>query len=918
MPVSYGNSSFTILSPEYFECLDRYEPSHELLSVVEAHTDAEWEVRPRGFWSHCTPTGVTPARQGWKIHISAIDRTSRETLQRVLPLLIEGKVPFKFCSDRRMLRISTGKNWPRTASGKFITVYPQDEAQFTRLIEGLHQATSDLRGPYVLSDRPYKDSRVVFYRYGEHLGSGRISASGQRVPSIRRPDGTWVSDSRKPFFSLPDWVHDPFGGDAAAGAAEEPGEIVLNDRYRVTGALRYSSNGGLYQAVDIRTGDDVIIREARPMLSVRGAATDALSLLEKEARILQRLGDTGYGPAFVDLFGEWEHLFLVQEKLDAETLWMYAITSWARGFSPTLVPPPSELFEVIRRTVRALVLGLQAVHDRGIVLRDLTKSNVLVTRDHQVKFIDFEFAYEQDRDDPALPGWTPGYASPQQQAIEHPAVEDDHYALGALILDVLSFNASALPLNRRGALATLGMVLDDLGLPQVLRDVVIGLTDPAPDRRWRPGRVLQALDDVRDLPSVRTVDFAHDAPPPRPAPTTALQAEVESTLDGITRYVLDAADFSRTDRLWPASPEVFTTNPLGIQFGAAGIAYFLKRVTGDVFDAVLTWIRDGRRAHACPPSLYNGTSGIALLLLDLGREEEAKQMMAASDDCELIAEDPGLYYGAAGWGLANLHFWRATAEARYLDAACTTADRLLQTARPHESGMFWEHDGTVDFGLGHGQSGIATFLLYLHAARPDEAFLSAAEKALDFELAHAQRRDNVIMWFQHHGITGGPRLPYARYGTAGFGAAALRLYATTGELRFRRVADECAHTVATRHANKLWQDYGLAGFGEFLLDMYRFLGDENYLHNAYHVATGILPNRIVRPAGFAFAGVDQLRISCDVGMGSAGIGLFLHRLLNPRLPRFLFPDEMLTAQPAGGADATLGSRADAGVIQVAV
>lgn len=265
MPNGNGYLFFTLLDREHFESLDRYEPSNEFRSIVETYTDAEWKLRSDGFWSHCTPRGIAIGRQGWKIHVSAVEWTASDTLNRVVPLLVEDRVAFKFCSDQRMLRLSTSKNWPRTSSGKFLTVYPGDERQFIVLVERLHQATHDLRGPYILSDRPYKDSKVVFYRYGEHLGSDKVDASGERVPTIVAPDGTTTSDRRNAFFSLPSWIEDPFDADAAptSGSASRPDEIMLNGHHRVTGAVRYSSHGGMYQAIDVRTGQQVLIREAR-------------------------------------------------------------------------------------------------------------------------------------------------------------------------------------------------------------------------------------------------------------------------------------------------------------------------------------------------------------------------------------------------------------------------------------------------------------------------------------------------------------------------------------------------------------------------------------------------------------------------------------------------------------------------------
>lgn len=897
MPRDYAQFQFTLLSQEFFEDLDSYQPSDEYFDVVRQAVGTEWQIRRGGFWTRCVPRGACLGRQGWKIHVSAIPQMGLETLQRVVPLLASSGTPFKFCSDARMLRLSTGKNWPRTASGKFVTIYPASDQQFLHLLESLYQATVSLKGPRVLTDRPYRDSSVVHYRYGGHAGWRRLNPAGERIRFLVGPDGARVPDGGTPFFSPPSWTSDPCGTVAAVNASSSTAdEVVIRNRYRVTGALRYSNNGGIYDAVDTATNSRVIVREARPFTSVQADGSDARAALAKEARILQKLGPLGCAPTFVDLFEEAGHVFLVQEKIEADSLWITALKTWARAFSPTVLPSPASLFESLSGTIREILRALDAVHRRQIVLRDLTKTNVLMVGGRRPVFVDCEIAYELDRSERHVAGWTPGYASPQQMRNETPRYEDDYYALGALILDLLSFNASAVPLNRTGALNTLDIAIRDMGLPASIRHIIEGLLEPDLAHRWTPDRVLEALEHVPSLPRVRHVEFTADAPPPRPAPSLAERNEIEHTISGIRRYIETTADFGRTDRLWPSSPEAFTTNPVSIQFGGAGIAEFLRRSVGHVPVSVVDWIRSALKQHRCPPGLYNGRAGIAMLLFDLGLIEEAEQLLDTSKDRELLLEDPGLYYGAAGWGLANLWLWARTGSERFLFAARDIGHHLLSTARQDGHGVFWRYDGKVAFGLGHGQSGIALFLTYLHAASSNRAALTAAKQALQFELAHAQERENLLLWYQHGDVNSGPLLPYTRFGTAGFGAAALRYSLVSGDDQFLRVAQRCAHAAATRNSSKLWQDFGLAGLGELLIDFYQLTGDENYLNNAFHTASGIVPSRINRPGGFAFAGYDHLRISCDIGMGSAGIGIFLHRLLNPSAPRLLFPDDLLATK----------------------
>jgi hypothetical protein len=84
---------------------------------------------------------------------------------------------------------------------------------------------------------------------------------------------------------------------------------------------------------------------------------------------------------------------------------------------------------------------------------------------------------------------------------------------------------------------------------------------------------------------------------------------------------------------------------------------------------------------------------------------------------------------------------------------------------------------------------------------------------------------------------------------------------------------------------------GLAGIGDFLLDAWTFTGDDKYLQSAHRVAQGVMAFSVNRE-GIAFPGDSLSRLSCDYGTGSAGIALFLNRLLGRQGSDFLL-DELL-------------------------
>lgn len=884
---------YSFLDPLHYESLERYAPSSEYRDLVETIVDASWQVKPRGFWTSCRPQDWNGLSHGWKIHVSSVPADAVQVLAAAAAIAHDSGVSFKFCSDPRMLRLSLSKGWSRFQSGKFIAIYPRDEAEFVRIAKRLNQATAHLSGPHILTDRAYPGSKSVFYRYGAHAPGHRVDAYGSRIPGYVLEHGQWYDDVRGARFRLPPGCNDPFAtqAPAASGEAAPPTQVMLADRFRVKGAIKFNATGGIYYGEDTATGEDIVIREVRAHLGSQTseAIEDPAHGIRREAKILRRLEDSSCVPRFVAIFEQGGNWFLVEEKLQAASLW-----DNATGFYYAQEGQSARsAFEKVSAAIRTIAAGLSAVHKRGVVLRDLTRSNVMFTAQGELKFIDFEFAYELDGTDPWVKGWTPGYASKEQLQSRKPSFKDDHYALGVLILDVLTFSAAGLELNRASIFEKLRQTLADLNFPSQLYDLVLGLTDQDADRRWDIQQAIACLDAMTP-PAATDALFPTrqqllEVPPPSPA----LCERIGTIVHGLNAHLDATSTLSRSDRLWPAGPQMFQTNPISLQFGATGIAWFKLRSTGRVDDAILDWIEHGAATRVCPPGLYSGLSGVALLLLQAGRVDRARSLLDNAGRDELTFSVPGLYFGCAGWGLVNLHFWRTLGDEKYLDDALKVGRWLLSHAQRSERGWHWLSNNKASLGLGDGQSGVALFLTYLAAASKDQAFAEAAGRALDFDFSHAIEVAGRATWQHYVGAGSSAQTsPHTRFGAAGVGVANARYYALTGESEYKRNAIECAYTVRSRVTNKIWHDSGNAGFGEFMLDMAQLLGEEGYRKLAFYHAEAIVPHAIELPTGIAFAGPAHYRICNEYSMGGAGIGLFFDRLLNAK-PRLLMLDELL-------------------------
>lgn len=883
--------TYALAHPEFYEPLDFFATEEvRFQKYLRDLLPDDWKVIRESVWLHCMPPEARLAHQGWKIHLSATAQTAGDLFRATIPLLTRENTSFKTCAAPTILSLMISKRWHRGGAGKAMTIYPFDTDHFIYLIELLHQATRGHQGPYILSDRRYKDSKCVFYRYGGISPRSSLTARGDRRPYLLSPEGEQVPDRRHAWFHLPAWVKDPFADETAPAAP--PMTSLNNGRYRPQAALRHTNSGGLYLALDTHTGEKVVLKEARPLTNVDpGAGTEAKDLLARELRLLTKLEHERVGPRPIDFFREWEHTFFVQEYLDGMTLRQHSILHNVARFSD---PPPThfeEFYTEFRRIFEQLAKILQALHRNKVVFRDLSPTNVIVLHTGEVRLVDFEAASELGVD-PMSNLFTPGFASSDHFSSDLPQYENDYFSLGALMLAYLMPMHAALgldPLMHHRFIRSIG---DDYGFPESLIDLINGLMSREPALRPSPEVVLATLaspSPVREIQMGRTAGLT--------------DGEARDTLARMTRYILGQATPQRRDRLFPCDPKSFTTNPLNLAYGACGTAYALHRVTGEVPAEVTDWIlRREITNETYSPGLYIGLAGIAWVLLELGFPEKAKEVLEKGRN-HPVPQTYDLFYGLAGWGLTQLKFHQVFGEPQYLEAAIQAGRELLNQRISGEDGCHWAEGDDHFFGYAHGASGVSLFLLYLYLATGDEEFLRVGKEALDSDLAQAVDLGEGLLWPSR---TGPLRtvVPYWRYGSVGVGTVLLRYGRVVEDERYRHFLQGIKRAAMRKYAIFPHRGFGLAGMGDFLIDMANHGIDvDECMNAARNVAAGVLLFQLDRESeGIAFPGADLWKVSCDYTSGGAGIALFLDRLLTRRAPDFVL-DELFetTAVPVSAS-----------------
>jgi signal transduction histidine kinase len=205
----------------------------------------------------------------------------------------------------------------------------------------------------------------------------------------------------------------------------------------------------------------------------------------REAVALARVRHPGL-PGVIEVGEIGEVPFLVMELVEGETL----ADRLRRG--PL---PEGEAIELVTRLVEAL----SAVHDAGLVHRDVKPRNIIIERSGMLRLVDFGFAAPTDRAAGHDAAGTPGYTAPEQ--FHSPSQVDaraDLYAVGQVLLECLTGRPPGSTREREGAVPE-GLTSPDVArLSGPIGGLIAGLRayDPR-DRYPDAGSVLRELDLFR-------------------------------------------------------------------------------------------------------------------------------------------------------------------------------------------------------------------------------------------------------------------------------------------------------------------------------------------------------------------------------------------------------------------------------------
>src|SRR5688500_11965944 len=370
-----------------------------------------WAKLVKGDWVALAPEDHDLPSQGWKVHISGRLDNAERILETTCSYCVRRHLPFKFLRSPRVVLARNAKYAGRGGSGKLVTIYPRDDEELRSVCEDLDAALAGEPGPYILSDLRW-GAGPVHVRYGGFTPRYCPDEQGLSVLAIEDADGRLVPDVRGPVFAVPPWVTPP--ACLAPHLAARNATTLTGLPFTVEQALHFSNGGGAYVGTDRRTGEKVVLKEARPHAGLSGDGTDAVTRLRRERDALQRLHGLPHVPRLVDYAAVGEHEFLVMEHVEGEPLNAELSRRCPVLGATTTADAPAAHATWARATHRAVAEAIAAIHDRGIVYGDLHLFNVLVRPDGRICLIDFEVADQVGADRPTL--GAVGYVAPPDRS----------------------------------------------------------------------------------------------------------------------------------------------------------------------------------------------------------------------------------------------------------------------------------------------------------------------------------------------------------------------------------------------------------------------------------------------------------------------------------------------------------------------
>ena len=257
---------------------------------------------------------------------------------------------------------------------------------------------------------------------------------------------------------------------------------VINNRYTILGVIGRGGMGCIYKVHDNVLGEDLALKTLLPQFTTEKMVIDRFL---NEARITRKLTHPNVVRVH-DISTTGQGIFISMEYVEGQSL---------RALLDRLAPGERMPARQVLHIIDQLCLALDYAHAYTIH-RDIKPENVMITKDNQIKLMDFGISKLMDNrfaTSVSMVMGTPYYMSPEQYRNSRDVdARADIYSVGIVLYEMLTGH---LPVGSVGTPASLAV-----SLPPALRGIVEKCIDPDRNKRYESaGSLRESIEPILEM-----------------------------------------------------------------------------------------------------------------------------------------------------------------------------------------------------------------------------------------------------------------------------------------------------------------------------------------------------------------------------------------------------------------------------------
>ncbi len=820
---------------------------------------------------------VRPA--GWVLDLSILVTQVWEVLEKILPILKKEHVSFCVPVDANVAVHLMSAEFGYHQLGKIVMIFPGDEASAQRLAVSLVTATRTINGPAIPTDSYL--GGAVYTRYGIN----------NTIP-----------------FSMPAGLKWPFGLVAPPQKFKEP--KWYNRKYRMMDRIKADVKGDVIKAINLKYWYKFqfswcLVKQGKKYMSFDQQGRTIKDRLLHQQQLQTDLQGIVPVPKVIDAFEQNGDTYLVMDYIEGSLLHDYQVSQFDSAIWWSLHP---EKKKGLLHYLEQILQIVDALHNRGIIHRDITPANFIVDQQGKLWLIDMELSYGKMyfNEAPPFSYGTDGFMSPEQNRVSTPTEKEDIFALGGLIITfVVGLSPARLFVRDEGLFTEhLSFFTKDGELARLIASCM------RDNPLERP--TLHQINQVISRFKRQCLSWAWDDQ------VTISPGEIRKAIQSCLASFVEGK-LAGPDGIWYSRPDERQNQvanktgersvQMGFYSGISGTAYTIAKMEEAGFDISginmvikCNWdyLQQNylEKLSSLSPGLYRGSTGLAVALATC-----IKRGMIIDNDqtrglliglFQIRTDDLTIGNGLAGIGLGLLHC-RSLVPQQVSGPVMQDLARYILARQEKDGSWIFTNDDHPGMkmkfpGFSHGVAGITYFLLSYYESTKDAAIGAAAAAALDWLEKQAVDNQGVLQWKIHERTSIIDQ--WVDVGVAGIVLAFLKAYEIFKDEKYKLVAENALNSFP---AYMLVPNFslmtGMAGLGIVYLQAHRILKHRIWQERADHIANCLLNcyNTYEENGSIVWLTVHSNLPTADLMTGNSGIIYFLTHYAHPELLTQSFP-----------------------------